>query len=279
MGGFLDPRDNPRYQTELYQKWDGLACRQDAHRAAQIDNLREAKARAGTNIKQRALDVEELRRMRQMVAERHHKVCKQPLLATWTASLRSFCKCAHTNLRLPLCDGPTQKLPPYDEFTAFGLPSNHGDYEQIGVKECIQFASELTPRPKEKSAQKSKLEEEVSARANRLTPIHPLDRHDHRPKWDVENRKPTPRAYEGSPRAGGASSTRRPLSGVEAYRKVGLGDGPNWLGTNALRLVERTRGAPKYEEQQMLGFLSSRGGIRPRVEWTMSRFQSVGPRF
>ena len=127
-----------------------------------------------------------------------------------------------------------------------------------------------------------KLQQEIVDRSNQLVRMHKLDRYDMRPMSargagavaGLSPRQPN------SPRSLRSSSDRpRPLTGVAAYRNLGLaGKGANWLLPSAADLVDKYRKAPKYEEQLMLGFLSSQPRMTPRAQWKIKRFEQEGPR-
>ena len=176
----------------------------------------------------------------------------------------------------------SQKVPLYDEFTVFGMPSGKDEVEKLGVRDCLQSAPEpspLTPRPPQLK-RGSKLEASIAALEERVHYAFPPQINPENPFLLRKYRDPTHPQPNLMPSPRSLHSPRRPMSNVGAYRRVGLDQAEQWLLPSATRLVESARSRPKYEEQMMLGFLSARAHRNPQASggWKMKRFQLTNPR-
>ena len=209
--------------------------------------------------------------------------------SAFALALRPFVA-AHTSaLTEPAC-APlhSQKLPPFDEFTVFGLPSNAGLTENWGVRECMHrgeldsldlTGDHLLPLPKKLIGQIEELE-------SKLHGIPPINRYEKtRPITArlLEVPRVSPRAtFTHSPLDAGlrtGSSTRRPVKSVSAYVRAGV-DPARTLQPNMTARLEQWRSYPKYEEQMMLGILrSQKERLNPEPLWKLKRFDMVSPRF
>ena len=197
---------------------------------------------------------------------------------------------AHTSaLTDPAC-APlhSQKLPPYDEFTTFGLPSNFGITEVSGVRDCMQrgkldtldlTGEHVMPPPKKLVSQIEELEKKLHG----TTPINRYEKTRPITARLLEVPRISPRAtYVNSPIGGGlrsGSSTRRPVKSVSAYNQAGI-DPSRPLQPNMAARLEQWRTYPKYEEQMMLGMLrSQKERLNPEPLWKLKRFEYASPRF
>ena len=168
-----------------------------------------------------------------------------------------------------------QKLQPFDEFTVFGLPSNHRltESERATTKDCLDF-SHVERRPG------WGIKPLPSARANQLQKdIVNLERALYLPKRPLsarEEHRPAP-PQKASLRLG--SARRRPVTDIPAYWAAGLEpEAAMWLKPEALNLMEGFRRS-KADEQILLGHLSLMAQrLAPRPVWKMKRFDGVRPK-
>ena len=163
-------------------------------------------------------------------------------------------------------DHDTQKQANYDEFTVFGKPSNEIGLQPHTTADCLTFdAPPSGGIMRQSSPRRSELQQEILNLERKLR-TRPLSA---RPQ--PEPRLPTPQV----PVARRATSARRPVTSVTAYRNVGLT--PDYmLLPQATALLEHSRGGPKVEEQIMLGFMkSNQARLAPRPHWKMKRFEMI----
>lgn len=239
------------YNSEKYKKWDGLGCREDPQRAFLADMKRERMANAVSAKEKQIANLESLRETRAM-------------------------------LNKMLGHNP----PPYDEFTVFGLPSDHKIEQVFTTRDCLSHGSGQspldnkpgpvrgrTPRETPQSARIKEMRKEIRQLEDALyTPHRPIS---------ARSKPLPPPLPPPSPRMSSAGP-RRPATSIRAYQKAGLdGNAYTWLGPGAVQAMESFRAAPKFEEQMLLGFLKQAHGtgrLTPRPLWKMSRFEREGPR-
>jgi hypothetical protein len=233
----------------LYKTWDGMLARQDMVKAkrdakkATIGPLIEA---AKTTRKS---NIEELRELRAMLAAQMRTVRARARLARaarWTDADRD----AHCALP-PNCV-PWQKLLPYDEFTVFGLPSNHNKLEDSGVAGCmcrdeVDAPVAQVPQGPYLLHPPAKLVKDIQALEQTLLGgWKPLNRHQ-------KARPASARLFEPrvSPRGTyrvaadatrSSSSSRPPLSRVGAWREAGLDER---APQSVMQRIDAWRSSPK----------------------------------
>ena len=104
----------------------------------------------------------------------------------------------------------SQKLPPFDEFTVFGLSSNAGQVETVGVKDCMKFEEEPKPMPSHMIYPPKRVVNEIGELEGKLTMnfVPPTRRDEF-----ITNRPVTARLSQ-PPRAG-VRALRRALEGEQ----------------------------------------------------------------
>lgn len=176
-----------------------------------------------------------------------------------------------------------QKLPPYDEFTVFGLPSDAGQVEKLGVRDCLTRDDGPRPlRPDCLVHPPKKLVRQIEDLEKALRPsgFEPPNRYDKiRPHTaHLMNPRLSPRAFQPAPRRE-TSGVRRPLTSVPAYRAAGLQPGSNALLPSTRASIEEWRTLPKYEEALLLGHLKSQKDRFAKAPlWKLRRYEFVPPR-
>ena len=179
-------------------------------------------------------------------------------------------------------------LPPFDEFTVFGLPSRAGQVENLGVHDCMRRddgprdtrIDHLVQPPKHLVRDIETLEQEL--RPSKFGPPNRYERV--RPTTATLRPRISPRSTFGSARGptrySESGPSGRPLTSVPAYRRAGLDNHAyNTLRPSTRQSIEEWRTFPKYEEQMMLGHLkanSDKLGNGPL--WKLKRYEKVPPR-
>ena len=181
-----------------------------------------------------------------------------------------------------------QKLTPYDEFTVFGLPSNHGQYEEETVWDCMR-RNDGPPVPRKEMIVQppKKLMREIEELEGTLRPggFQPPNRYESARPLTASLVPPriSPRATLNYPTPRGSyqlsNGNRRPLSAVSAYRKAGIEPRGNQLLKSTTDKIEQWRSRHKYEEALLLGHLKAQmtNQVKP-PPWKMRQFEFVPPR-
>lgn len=179
-------------------------------------------------------------------------------------------------------------LPPFDEFTIFGLPSDAGQVETVSVRDCMtrddsgfrMDESRLVKPPK-------KLLRDIDELEHKLRPpmYAPPNRYEQvRPMSARLAPRVSPRhtfATEGGQSVRFSTGTdTRPLTSRSAYRSAGLdGHACSSLLPRTRAKIEQWSSLPKYEEQMMLNHLKSqKDQLGHAPLWKLKRYQMVPPR-
>ena len=194
--------------------------------------------------------------------------------------------------RIELAGRLRQKPAAYDEFTIFGLPSDHREMEHVTVRDCLSRPEGGGPPPRRPGAwmagkqmgspraatremmlrqQITSLEHELHPPSRAFGSTRPLSA-----RGDSAAPSPRPPSTLGSPRVNSARP-RKALSDIRAYQAAGLTAQAHWPSPTITALIESSRGAPKAEEQMLLGLLKARP-ITPRPLWKIPRFERELPR-
>ena len=182
-------------------------------------------------------------------------------------------------------------MPPYDEFTVFGMPSAFGLTETITTRDCLtrdDVDRPIAPRQEILVRPPKKLVREIEELEHMLRPAgyQPISpRYDKiRPQTANLLARPriSPRSTIGAPSPRRPpSGARRPLSSVSAYRRAGIEPRSNALLPSTQQSIEQWRSLPKYEEAMLLGHLKAQNDFMQRSKpplWKLSRYEFVQPR-
>ena len=233
--------------NKKYTNWDGACAREDPQEAFLQDQRKTRRADAEKYKSTRVQHIDDLREAR---LELYHVLRKKP--------------------------------PPFDEFTVFGLPSDHGIPVQTTTRDCMTHDDRRPGYGSARGAPNERaihLQKQISTLEKQLR-VAPIGG---RPGSARNHHAPMPPPPQRPPSAREArlASPRRPVTSISAYRDgIGLDEQQtSWLGPNAMAAFDTFRGSSKAEEQMLLGFLkSARGKMAPRPLWKLKRFEAERPR-